>query len=109
MGRSHDEEQLDPDEPVGYYELKPGTPVFGTDGAEVGTVQRVVIHERERILDGIVVQADDGRRFVDAPEVLGMTRGRVDIEHDAAGFAALPIAGGVMSSLDRGFRKLRRR
>lgn len=98
----------DPDEPVGYYGLPVGTPVVGTDGADLGSVQRVVIHERERILDGIVVQAADGRRFVDAPEVLSMTRAKVHVDYDAATFRALPTAGGVMASLDRGIRRLRK-
>ncbi len=107
-GRREDE-QFDPDEPVGYYALPVGTPVVAMDGRQVGTVQRVVIHERERILDGIVVQADDGRRFVDAPEVGSMTRARVDIDYDEAAFAKLPIMGGVTAALDQGIRRLRRR
>jgi hypothetical protein len=72
-------------------------------------VQRVVIHERERLLDGIVVQAEDGRRFVDAPEVISMTRSRVDVQYDEPGFLALPITGGVTAALDQGIRRLRRR
>lgn len=104
-----DQEPVDPDEPVGYYGLQVGTPVVGTDGRHLGTVQRVVIHERERLLDGIVVQAADGRRFVDAPEVVSMTRSRVDVEYDEGGFHALPITGGVTAALDQGIRRLRRR
>jgi sporulation protein YlmC with PRC-barrel domain len=104
-----EQEAVDPNEPVGYYGLQVGTPVVGTDGRSLGTVQRVVIHERERLLDGIVVQAEDGRRFVDAPEVVSMTRSRVEVEYDEAGFLALPIAGGVTATLDQGIRRLRRR
>lgn len=99
----------DPDDPVSYYELPIGTPVHASDGTQVGTVQRIVIHERERLLDGLVVQAADGRRFVDAPEVVSMLRGRVDIEHDVAAFTALPLADGVAAALDGGVRKLFRR
>jgi hypothetical protein len=101
------------DEPVGYLALPKGTPVVASDGVTVGKVQKVQHHERERIFDGIVVQAEDGRRFVDAPEVASMTRRRVELEIDSRAFAQLPSAGGLLSALDtearRASRRLRRR
>ena len=92
---------VDPDEPIIYLELRPGTPVVASDGVEVGTVKRVMHHERERLLDGLVVQSDDGRRFVDAPEVGTLTHRRVTLEIDSASFLALAAVTGVRGLLRR--------
>lgn len=55
---------------VHYSEVRRGTPVYGSDEVEIGTVDRVMDNYRERILDGIVIRIPDlGLRFVDAPEV----------------------------------------
>jgi sporulation protein YlmC with PRC-barrel domain len=101
------------DEPIGYLVLPRGTPVVTSDGVRVGKVHKVQHHARERIFDGLVVQSDDGRRFVDAPEVGHLTRRQVDLLIDSVAFAALPEAGGVLGSLDgelrRGMRRLRKR
>jgi hypothetical protein len=101
------------DEPIGYLVLPRGTPVVTSDGVTVGKVHKVQHHARERIFDGLVVQSDDGRRFVDAPEVGHLTRRQVDLLIDSVAFAALPEAGGVLGSLDgelrRGMRRLRKR
>jgi hypothetical protein len=101
------------DEPVGYLVLPRGTPVVTSDGVSVGRVHKVQHHERERIFDGIVVQTEDGRRFVDAPEVAHLTRRQVELLIDSATFAGLPEAGGLLGALDgelrRGVRRLRKR
>jgi hypothetical protein len=99
----------DPDEPVGYLVLPKGTPVVTRDGVTVGTVHRVQHHERERIFDGIVVQTDQGRRFVDAPEIHFMSRRQVELEIDHATFVALPMAEGAANTLDGEVRKATRR
>src|SRR5262245_50205782 len=55
---------------VHYTALQRGTPVFSSDGEEVGTVDRVLDNYREHIFDGLVIVTSSGeRRFVDAPEV----------------------------------------
>lgn len=55
---------------IHYSAVTPGTPVYASDGARVGTVRQVVDNYREHILDGIVLETDDGEvRFVDGPEV----------------------------------------
>lgn len=87
------------DEPVGYINLPSGTPVVTSDGARVGVVNRVMHHERERIFDGLEVDSDDGRRFVDAPEVGYMTRRQVELEIDAAAFHAHPVKRGLLGGL----------
>lgn len=99
----------DLDEPVGSLVLPRGTPVIASDGVTVGTVHRVQHHDREHIFDGIVVSTDSGRRFVDAPEVVGMTRRAVTIAIDSSAVATLPEAGGVVGALDTGLRQTLRR
>jgi hypothetical protein len=55
---------------VHYTEVPRGTPVYGADEVEIGTVDRVLDNYREAILDGIVIRIPGvGLRFVDAPEV----------------------------------------
>ena len=55
---------------VHYTTLAPGTPVFSSDGEQVGKVAEVLDNYRESIFDGLVLVMTSGeRRFVDAPEV----------------------------------------
>jgi sporulation protein YlmC with PRC-barrel domain len=55
---------------IHYNAVERGTPVYASDGAQVGTVDQVVDNYREHILDGIVIRGTDGKnRFVDGPEV----------------------------------------
>jgi sporulation protein YlmC with PRC-barrel domain len=77
---------------VGYATLTVGTPVVTSDGATVGTVREVRYHEREQMLDGLIVESSDGIRFVDAPEVGDMTRRRVEIGLTRLDFLMLPWA-----------------
>lgn len=55
--------------PIAYTVLEEGTPVHTADGRDVGRVRRVLADEGTDIFDGIVVDTDDGERFVDAPDV----------------------------------------
>lgn len=61
--------EADDDHQIGYQALPRGVPVHASDGELLGTVHRVQDNAREHIFDGIVVSTEDGRRFVDAPEV----------------------------------------
>jgi hypothetical protein len=97
------------DEPVGYLTLPKGTPVVASDGVTVGKVHKVQHHERERIFDGLVIQTHGGKRFVDAPEVAGMTRRKVDLEITSAEVAELPTPGGLLGALDTEARRAARR
>jgi hypothetical protein len=60
---------VDDGEAIHYSAVPRGTPVYDSDGAEVGTVDRVLDNYRENILDGFVIRTPGGLRFVDAPEV----------------------------------------
>ena len=55
--------------PIAYLALEEGVPVQTSDGREVGKVKRVLADEGTDIFDGLVVDTDDGDRFVDAPDV----------------------------------------
>jgi hypothetical protein len=98
---------------VHYSELARGTPVFGSDEVQVGTVDEVRDLYRERILDGIVIKTDAGeRRFVDAPEVARTAERAVTLSIPSAEVAELPLepsrAASVPSGLARLFRRGRR-
>jgi hypothetical protein len=60
---------IDDGNAIHYGAVPRGTPVYSADGVEVGRVTQVVDNYREHILDGFVIDTDDGRKFVDAPEV----------------------------------------
>lgn len=75
---------------VSYKVLRRGTPVRDREGTHVGTVRRVQDNAREGIFDGIVVDTDAGRRFVDAPEVARIAERWVTLTITAAEVAALP-------------------
>lgn len=55
---------------VHYTAVPRGVPVYGSDGAEAGSVVRTLDNYREHIFDGVIFKALDGRIvFADAPEV----------------------------------------
>ncbi len=55
---------------VHYSAVPPGTPVYGSDGVEVGRVETMLDNYREHIFDGVVFRDSGGQsRFADAPEV----------------------------------------
>jgi len=66
--------------PIAYTALEPGTRVLTADGAELGTVERVVENAKEHIFDGIVVRPASGElRWVDAPEVARIYERQVEL------------------------------
>lgn len=93
--------------PISFKVLRRGTPVHASDGAQVGTVQRVSYEHAGHIFDGIVVRTDDGLRFVDAPEVGRIAERRVTLTIDSAAAAELPdhphLLGRMARRLRRGF------
>jgi hypothetical protein len=55
--------------PIAYMVLAEGTTVYSADGAELGTVKRVLADSDADIFDGLIVDTQEGDRFVDAPNV----------------------------------------
>lgn len=108
----------DPDEhAIGYQVLPRGTPVEASDGKRVGTFDKAIHHAREHMLDGIVVRTDDGRFFVDAPEIARITNRRITLTIDSAQVPECPPYRGVLGRMTEGAsrraarraRRLRRR
>jgi hypothetical protein len=90
--RPHDDE--DDGQAIAFQVLPRGTPVRSADGVVVGRVRKVRVNAREHIFDGIVIDGDQGRRFVDAPEVARITDRVVTLTISAAEAAELPPPGG---------------
>ena len=77
--------------PIHYSAVSRGTPVYASDGTQVGKVDEVVDNYTEHILDGFVIETGAGDlRFVDAPEVARTAERAVRLTIDAAAAAELP-------------------
>ncbi len=80
------DETRPPDEghAVHYSAVRPGTPLYSSDGVEVGRVQAVLDNHREHIFDGLVFRDTRGElRFADAPEVARTAERAVVLSLDA--------------------------
>ncbi len=59
-------------DPSSYIALEEGTPVFASDGEEVGRVHHVLADMEDDIFDGIVLDTSrlpGGHRFLDIPQI----------------------------------------
>ena len=86
---------MNPDygQPASYEVLSRGTPVYSTDGYELGTVDHVLADENADIFDGIVISQHHlgrGHRFADADEVERIYERAVVLKLDRAGSEGLP-------------------
>ncbi len=80
------EERGTPDEghAIHYSAVRPGTPLYSSDGIEVGRVRAILDNHREHIFDGLVFEDADGElRFADAPEVARTAERAVTLAIDA--------------------------
>jgi sporulation protein YlmC with PRC-barrel domain len=76
--------------PIHYAAVTRGTPVYASDGVQVGTVDEVVDNYTEHILDGFIIEIPGGElRFVDAPEVARTAERAVRLTIDSAAAAEL--------------------
>jgi uncharacterized protein YrrD len=63
---------MDIGEPISYEALDSGTPVFSSDGEQIGTVAHVLAAEDLDVFDGIVISehlGPGGHKFVDADQI----------------------------------------
>ena len=82
---------MDDGHAIHYTAVQPGTPVYGSDGVEVGKVDQVVDNYREHILDGIVIRPKAGALlFADAPEVARTAERGVTLSITSEEAAQLP-------------------
>jgi hypothetical protein len=105
---------IDDGHAIHYGAVPHDTPVFSADEVEVGRVKQVVDNYREHILDGIVIETEGGRRWVDGPEVSRTAERGVTLTITADEVGALPapepgtqtfrpnLRGGRVSRLFRG-------
>ncbi len=87
---------------VHYAVVSAGTPIYGSDGSEVGKVVKVLDNHREHILDGFVFEDTSGEtKFVDGPEVQRTFERAVDLNIDSAQAAKLgpPESTGVTDTV----------
>lgn len=77
--------ELDEGHAIHYSAVQPGTPIYSSDGVEVGRVHSVLDNHREHIFDGLVFKdATSGElRFADAPEVARTAERAVTLAIDA--------------------------
>jgi hypothetical protein len=91
---------------VHYTALEVGTPVWSSDGEEVGRVAEVLDNYREHIFDGLVIETPAReRRFVDAPEVERTAERAVTLNITAAEVAKLGPPADPPRRLGRLFRR----
>ena len=86
--------------PIAYTVLAEGTPVHSSDGHEVGRVKRVLADEGADVFDGIVLETDEGERFVDAPEVGDLYERQVTLKLTAEQARDLPEPSAGPAVLD---------
>ena len=81
-----------PDDPVAWRYVKAGTPVHGSDGQQLGSVDTMLGSDREDIFHGMAVSTGllGATRVVTADEIVTMTPSRVDVTLDADAFAKAP-------------------
>jgi hypothetical protein len=90
--------RMDAGDPISYEVLAAGTPVFSSDGDQIGTVTHVLAVPEEDVFDGIVIaeQLDEpgehvhGHRFVDADQVGTIHERAVTLKLDTAACGDLP-------------------
>jgi hypothetical protein len=76
--------------PISYLVLGEGTPVYSSDGQQLGEVTRVLADTEEDIFDGLIVDTPGGDRFVDAPNVDGIYERAVVLKLSAADAQHMP-------------------
>jgi uncharacterized protein YrrD len=84
---------MDLGEPAAYEVLEAGTPVYSSDGEEIGKVTHVLADEAEDVFDGIVIgEHRFGRehRFADADDIEAIYDRGVVLKLDTAASAQLP-------------------
>jgi uncharacterized protein YrrD len=84
---------MDLGEPCSYEVLGAGTPVFSSDGEQIGKVKHVLAAEDEDVFDGIVIGEHafgSEHRFADADDIQEIFERGVVLKLDAAACAALP-------------------
>lgn len=84
---------MDLGEPASYLVLRPGTPVYSSDGEQIGKVTHVLAAEDKDVFDGIVIGEHPfgaEHRFADADDVEAIYDQGVVLKLDRAACEQLP-------------------
>jgi hypothetical protein len=76
--------------PISYLVLAEGTTVVTSDERPFGRVKRVLADSEVDVFDGIIVETDEGDRFVDADHVGDLYERAVVLPFDATDATGLP-------------------
>lgn len=79
---------------VSYQGAVLGTPVLGSSGTKIGTLEHVLEVRDLDLFDGIVVATHHGVRFIDADRVIRITRSHLETDLDDVEAAQLPAPDG---------------
>jgi hypothetical protein len=82
------------DTAISYLAAMPGTPVLSSTGTQIGTLEHVLQIPDLDLFDGIVIATGAGLRFIDADDVLEITRGHIRCSLDDAQASQLPPPDG---------------
>jgi hypothetical protein len=82
------------DTPISYEAAVPGTPVLGSSGRRIGTLEHVLQVPSLDVFDGIVIATDGGLRFIDADQVQQITRSAIRCGLSDVEAASLPAPDG---------------
>jgi hypothetical protein len=113
-----DTQPVDDGGAIHYAAVERGTPVYSSDGIQVGRVREMLDNYREHIFDGVIFRDAGGTlRFADAPEVARTAERGVTLtlsaeeaaqlgppEKGQAGIAPKPRGGGLSRLFGRGRR-----
>jgi uncharacterized protein YrrD len=89
--------------PSSFLVLADGTPIYSSDGKQIGNVEHVLADEETNIFDGIVVDTSvlpGGHRFVDAAQVAEIYERGVELTIDAAAAENLPEPSANPASME---------
>jgi hypothetical protein len=84
----------DDDVPISYQAAVRGTPVLSSTGATIGTLEHVLEVPEVDVFDGIVIATDGGLRFIDADQIVQITRSCIRSDVDDAQARQLPPPDG---------------
>jgi hypothetical protein len=81
--------------PISYEAAQKGTPVVGSSGASIGTLEHVLEVPELDLFDGLVIGTHHGLRFIDADKVALITASQIRCELSDAEIADLPAPDGA--------------
>jgi hypothetical protein len=81
-------------EPISYQGVALGTPLLSSSGTEFGTLAKVLQIPSEDLFDGVIVDTQAGRRFVDRDQIAEITTRYIKCDLDDDAVTNLPPPSG---------------